>query len=79
MIGSRVRVVVPEGCTDPWIKPKDGWEGVVVAAIAGMDDHFAVRFLPPWCSLKITRAMPGAALRKVKVVTTITQRKLPMC
>lgn len=78
MIGSRVRVVVPAGCKDPWIAPKDGWEGRVVAPATGLDGHYQVMFLLPWCPLKITRVMPGSVLREAKVVKTAAQMRLPL-
>lgn len=78
MIGTRVRVVVPPGLRDPWIADKDGWEGRVLAPVSGLDDHYQVMFLQPWCPLKIARIMPASVLRAVKVVTAISQRRLPL-
>ena len=61
--GLRVRVVVPEGCRDPWICQKDGWRGDVAAAADDIGPGFwRVRFAPPWCELGILRVMPGDAL-----------------
>jgi len=80
MIGSRVRVVVPPECKDPWITQKDGWEGRVVAQLdleKGLDDHYLVMFLQPWCPLKITRILPGSVLREAKAVKTAAQMRLP--
>lgn len=34
--GARVRVVLPEGERDPWLKPKAGWEGIVLSLPRGM-------------------------------------------
>lgn len=78
MTGHRVRVVVPAGCKDPWIVPKDGWEGRVVAPAADLEGHYLVMFLLPWCPLKITRIMPGSVLREAKVVKTAAQMRLPI-
>ena len=62
-IGLRVRVVVPEGCRDPWISQKDGWRGDVAAAADDIGPGFwRVRFAPPWCELNILRVMPGDVL-----------------
>lgn len=62
-IGMRVRVVVPEGCRDPWIVRKDGWRGDVAAAADDIGPGFwRVRFAPPWCELNILRVMPGDVL-----------------
>lgn len=65
--GMRIRVVVPEGCRDPWIRQKDGWRGDVVSAVNDRGAGFwRVRFVPPWCELNILRVMPGDVLVAVE-------------
>jgi hypothetical protein len=65
--GLRVRVVIPEGCRDPWICQKDGWRGDVAAAADDIGPGFwRVRFAPPWCELGILRVMQGDVLAVVE-------------
>jgi len=62
--GDRVKVTVSTEKRDPWLTPKEGWEGVAVAAATNMESsHWQIRFEEPWCSLGITRIMPLASLQ----------------
>ena len=61
--GARVRVVLPEGERDPWLKPKAGWEGIVLAPARDVaPDAWRVIFEPPCCCLTIPRVMPAYVL-----------------
>ncbi len=61
--GARVRVAVPEGIRDPWLSPKQGWEGYAVEPAINMNgDAWQIRFVDPWCNLNMTRVMPVTAL-----------------
>lgn len=65
--GERVRVVIQDGCRDPWLTQKADWRGDVVAAADDVgQDLWRVRFVPPWCELGILRIMPGDVLEVVE-------------
>lgn len=80
--GARVRVVLPEGERDPWLKPKAGWEGIVLAPARDVaPDVWRVIFEPPYCSLAIPRVMPAYALTVINpapVGKGQSQLRLPM-
>lgn len=79
MIGQRVRVKLPSGCSDPWLKDKNGWEGLV-RGNASIPGHYSVEFLPPWCELKRPRIMPEYVLCVLRQKTKydVRQFNLPM-
>lgn len=73
--GDRVRVLVSTDKRDPWLTPKEGWEGVAVAPAINMEaSHWQIRFEEPWCSLGIARIMP---LSSLEVVSAATQKDAP--
>lgn len=80
--GVRVRVVLPEGERDPWLKPKAGWEGVVLAPARDVaPDAWRVIFEPPCCCLAIPRVMPASVLAVIdgrSAPEKQTQLRLPM-
>lgn len=80
--GVRVRVVLPEGERDPWLKPKAGWEGIVLAPARDVaPDVWRVVFEPPYCCLGIPRVMPAYALTVIDplpVEKGQSQLRLPM-
>lgn len=67
--GDRVKVLVSTEKRDPWLTPKEGWEGVAVAPATNMEaTHWQIRFVEPWCSLGISRIMPLSSLEVVSAV-----------
>ena len=80
--GARVRVVLPEGERDPWLKPKAGWEGIVLAPARDVaPGAWRVIFEPPCCCLAIPRVMPGYVLTVIDpapVEMGQSQLRLPM-
>lgn len=67
--GDRVKVLVSTEKRDPWLTPKEGWEGVAVAPATNMEaTHWQIRFVEPWCSLGISRIMPLSSLAVVSAV-----------
>ena len=61
--GDRVRITVSTEKRDPWLTPKNGWEGIAVAPTLNMEaTHWQIKFVEPWCSLGITRIMPISSI-----------------
>lgn len=61
--GDRVRICVGTDVRDPWLSPKEGWEGIAVSPALNMEaTHWQVKFVEPWCSLGMTRIMPILAM-----------------
>jgi hypothetical protein len=55
------------GERDPWLAPKNGWEGVAIAPAANMEStHWQIRFVEPWCDLGIVRIMPVVVLNVIE-------------
>lgn len=64
--GDRVKVLVSTEKRDPWLTPKQGWEGIAVAPATNMEStHWQIRFVEPWCSLGMTRIMPLSSLQVI--------------
>jgi hypothetical protein len=62
-VGDRVRICVGTEVRDPWLSPKEGWEGIAVSPALNMEaTHWQIKFAEPWCSLGMTRIMPISAM-----------------
>lgn len=62
--GDRVKVTVSTEKRDPWLTPKQGWEGIAVGPALNMENtHWQIKFVEPWCSLGMTRIMPVDSLQ----------------
>lgn len=73
--GDRVKVTVSTEKRDPWLTPKEGWEGLAVAPALNMEaTHWQIKFAEPWCSLGITRIMPLASLQVIGGAKYETER-----